>query len=200
MRCFETQNAMFPNSRWDTTTLAAWDAGLEKVLISPWLVTLLHIYGVTPNPQLLISPETPHQPPILSHRMKSVRVFHDVLRVFHDVLLVIHNVLRCITMFFMCFMMFYYVQQCFMFSESRTDRCRRSGDRAAAERLRDRDNAAGIGDNSAEIGDGATGIVDIAVNVVLCWTPSWMETGVTLFLGEKFQKGWDAITQLNILW
>ena len=30
--------------------------GLEKVLISPWLVTLLHICGVIPTPQ---SPETP---------------------------------------------------------------------------------------------------------------------------------------------
>ena len=49
------------------------------------------------------------------------------------------------------------------------------GDRAAADRLRDRDNAAGIGDNSAEIGnnsakigDGAAGIVDIAANVIPC--------------------------------
>ena len=32
------------------------------------------------------------------------------------------------------------------------------GDRAAADRLRDCDNSAGIGDNSAEIGDGAAGI------------------------------------------
>ena len=42
------------------------------------------------------------------------------------------------------------------------------GDRAAADRLRDRDNAEGIGDNSAEIGDGAAGIVDIAANVIPC--------------------------------
>ena len=46
---------------------------------------------------------------------------------------------------------------------------------ATADRLRDRDNAAGIGDNfaeigdnSTEIGDGAAGIVDIAVNVIPC--------------------------------
>ena len=39
---------------------------------------------------------------------------------------------------------------------------------AAADRLRDRDNAAGIGDNSAEIGDGAAGIVNIAANVIPC--------------------------------
>ena len=44
---------------------------------------------------------------------------------------------------------------------------------ATADRLRDRDNAAGIGDNSAEIcdnsaeiGDGAAGIVNIAANVI----------------------------------
>ena len=55
-----------------------------------------------------------------------------------------------------------------MFSESCNDRRRRIGDRAAADRLRERDNAAGIGDNSAEIGDGAAGIVDIAVNVIPC--------------------------------
>ena len=40
------------------------------------------------------------------------------------------------------------------------------GDRAAADRLRDRNNAAGITDNSAEIGDDAAGIVDIAANVI----------------------------------
>ena len=49
------------------------------------------------------------------------------------------------------------------------------GDRAAADRLRDRDNAAGsgdnsagIGDNSAEIGDDTAGIVDIAAKVIPC--------------------------------
>ena len=45
-----------------------------------------------------------------------------------------------------------------MFSESRND----------WRRLRDRDNAAGIGDNSAEIGDDAAGIVEIAANVIPC--------------------------------
>ena len=62
-----------------------------------------------------------------------------------------------------------------MFSESRNDRRSRIGARATADRLRDRDNAAGIGDNSAEIGDnsaeisdGAAGIVDIAANVIPC--------------------------------
>ena len=39
---------------------------------------------------------------------------------------------------------------------------------AAADRLRERDNTAGIGDNSAEIGDDAAGIVDIAAKVIPC--------------------------------
>ena len=62
-----------------------------------------------------------------------------------------------------------------MFSNSRNDRRHSIGDRAAADRLRDRDNAAGIGDNSAEItynsaeiGDCAAGIVDISANVIPC--------------------------------
>ena len=55
-----------------------------------------------------------------------------------------------------------------MFSESRNDRRRRIGARGAADRLRDRDNAAGIGDNSAEVGDNSVGIVDIAANVITC--------------------------------
>ena len=45
---------------------------------------------------------------------------------------------------------------------------RRIDDRAAADHLKDCDNAAGIGDNSAEIGDDAAGIVNIAAKV----TPS----------------------------
>ena len=55
-----------------------------------------------------------------------------------------------------------------MFSESHNDRCRRIGDRSAADRLRDCDNAVGIGDNSVEIGDCAAGIVDITANVIPC--------------------------------
>ena len=50
----------------------------------------------------------------------------------------------------------------------RNDRWPHIGDPEAADRLRDRDNSAGIGDNSAEIGDGAAGIVDIAANVIPC--------------------------------
>ena len=55
-----------------------------------------------------------------------------------------------------------------MFSEYCNDRRRRIGDHAAVDRLRDRDNAAGIGDNSVEIGDGAAVIVDITANVIPC--------------------------------
>ena len=61
-----------------------------------------------------------------------------------------------------------------MFSESRNDRHHRISDRAATDRLRDRDNAAGISNT--------------AVNVIPCLTSSWMETGVTLFL-RQFPKG-----------
>ena len=46
------------NDVWMNLSLAT---GLEKVLISPWLVTLLHICGVIPTPQSLISPETPRR-------------------------------------------------------------------------------------------------------------------------------------------
>ena len=42
------------------------------------------------------------------------------------------------------------------------------GDRAAINRLRDRDNVAEIGNNAAEIGDDAAGIVDIAKKVIPC--------------------------------
>ena len=81
-----------------------------------------------------------------------------------------------------------------MFSESRNDRRRRIGAGAAADRLRDRDNAAGIGDNSAEICDNsAKSAMTSAANVIPCWTLSWMETGVTLFLEEKFQRGMEHL-------
>ena len=91
-------------------------------------------------------------------------------------------------MFYKCFTMFNNVLRCLA---SRTT----IGipDRAAADRLRDRDNAAvigdnaagagdnaagtgdnaaGIGDNSAEIGDDAAGIVNIAAKVIPCKTLS----------------------------
>ena len=85
-----------------------------------------------------------------------------------------------------------------MFSESRNDRRRRIGDSAAADRHRERDNAAGIGDNSAEFGDGAAGIVDIAANVIPCSTPSRLDTGVTLFMEEKFQRGKTVASSITI--
>ena len=75
-------------------------------------------------------------------------MYHNVLHVFHVVLL--------------CLTMFYDVQRVAQRSASHI------GGRVAADRLMDRDNAAGIGDNSIEIGDGAAGIVDIAANVIPC--------------------------------
>ena len=91
-----------------------------------------------------------------------------------------------------------------MFSVSRNERRRRVGARVAA----DRESATGIGDNSAEIsdnsagiGDGAAGIVDIAANMIPSLTPSWMETGVTLFLEDKFQRGhWMAHLSLIVVY
>ena len=69
-------------------------------------------------------------------------------------------------MFYMCFMMFYYVNNVLWCLASHA---------TIGARLRDRDNAAGIGDNSAEIGDnsaeigdGTAGIVDIATNMIQC--------------------------------
>ena len=55
-----------------------------------------------------------------------------------------------------------------MFSGSRNNLYRRIGDCAAADRLWDRDNAAGISNNCTEIGDDAAGIVDIAVKAIPC--------------------------------
>ena len=93
-------------------------AGLEKVPISPWLVTLLHICGVIPTPQSPILPETPSW---YSWKLRAsvdvsalmierwyrriewwvfhnvLRVFHNVLRVFHNVLLVVHDESRFIS-------------------------------------------------------------------------------------------------------
>ena len=92
-------------------------------------------------------------------------MYHNVLHLFHDVLLCLtfNNVL-CLA--------------------SRAT----IGDRAAADRLRDRGNAAEIGDNSTKKSNDAAGIVDISANVIPSLTPSWMETGVTLFLEDKFQR------------
>ena len=197
---------------------------LEKVPISPWLVTLLHICGVTPTPQSPISPKTPRdrrQRRRLRIECRCLRIERRYRRIEWRVFkcfLMFHNVLRvswcftsgsqCITMFYMCFMMFYYVLHvswcftmftcvswCFtMFNNILWCSASRAtiGDRANAAGISDNsaeigDNSAEIGDDAAEIGDDAAGIVDIAAKVITCWTPSWMETGVTLFLEEKFQ-------------
>ena len=59
-----------------------------------------------------------------------------------------------------------------MFSKSRNDRRRRIRDLAAADRLMDGNNSAGIGNNSAGISDDTAGIVDIAAIKIPCSTPS----------------------------
>ena len=71
------------------------------------------------------------------------RVFHDVLRVTHDVLLVVHNVLLVVQ----------YVLHMFHDDLRCSVSCATIAISAstAADCLRDRDIAAGIGDNSAEV-------------------------------------------------
>ena len=75
-------------------------------------------------------------------------MYHNILQVFNDVLL--------------CFTMFRESRV----PQVRNDRYRCIGDRAAADRLRHRDNIAGIGDNSAEIGDDAARVSDISAKVI----------------------------------
>ena len=163
-----------------------------KVPISPWLVTLLHICWVIPTPQSPLLTETPCRyrrklrasadiatpsaDVAAPNRYRRIKwrvfecfvMFHNVLRVFH-VLLVAHAVLRRFTMnqsftsVSWCFNMFNNVLRCLV-SRAKIG----IGDRAAADRLRYRDNAAGIGNNSAEIGDDTTGIFDIAAKVIPC--------------------------------
>ena len=60
------------------------------------------------------------------------------------------------------------------------------------------DNAVWIGDNAVWIGDNAAGICDISANVIPCWTPTWLETGVTLFLEDNFQRGRNRVTPVSI--
>ena len=46
--------------------------------------------------------------------------------------------------------------------------------------------ATGIGNNAAGNGDKDAGIGDNAMKVITCWTPSWMETGLTRVPGIQF--------------
>ena len=89
-------------------------ACLEKVLISPWLVTLLHICGVT-QLRNRRSPETPCKRRY--HRIKwrvfeCFVMFHNVLREFHNVLLVVRYVLWCFTMYHNVLQVFHDVLRC----------------------------------------------------------------------------------------
>ena len=55
--------------------------GLEKVLISPWLVTLLHICGVIPTPQSPILPVTPSDRRRLRAERRRFRIERRRLRI-----------------------------------------------------------------------------------------------------------------------
>ena len=129
-------------------------------------------------------PMLPRRALISSHRMLSVWVFHNVLLVVHDVSQVVFNVSQCITMFNDASQCFTSVSRCFtMFNNNLwcLESCSTSNS-GAADHLRDRDNAVGIGDNNAWIGDNvagiddnitgigddAAGIVDIAAKVIPC--------------------------------
>ena len=127
--------------------------------MSPWLVNLLHICRVRPTPQSPISPETPHRYRRCLHIKRRYRhiewrvfrdvsqcfkcfmMFHNVLRVFHDVIQVVlfHDVSQCFTSISWYFTMFNIVLRCLV-SRATIG----IGDRAAANRLRDRDNASGM--------------------------------------------------------
>ena len=157
-------------------------AGLEKIPISPWSVTQLHICGVIPTPQSQILPETARELQCCRSEHRCCAPSADVSALSANIVasngecsivswfsMIFHNVLkvlgcfisgsrcfmcvsRCFRIFYDSFLMFYYVYQCFtMFSESRNNRHRRIGDRAAADHLRDRKNPAGIGDNAAKV-------------------------------------------------
>ena len=63
---------------------------------------------------------------------------------------------------------------------------------ATADRLRDRDNTARIGNNSAEIGDNSAEIGDNSA-VIGDGTAGIVDiTGVTLFLEDKFLRGFQS--------
>ena len=93
--------------------------GFEKVPISPWLVTLLHICGVIPTPQSPISPKTPEtlrdcRAERRRHRAerRCLRIEHRYCHiewwVFHDVSQCFKSVSQCFKSVSQCF-------KCFMF-------------------------------------------------------------------------------------
>ena len=137
-------------------------------------------------------PMSPHLAPISSYQM-SVRLFHDVSQCFKSVswcFTSVHDVLRCITMFDKCFMMFYYVLWCLLSRATTADTASATAWPPITSAIAT--TPQGVEEIfliAEEIGDDAAGIVDIAAKVTPCWTPSWMETGVTLFLEDKFQRG-----------
>ena len=147
--------------------------GMEKIPTSPWLLyyTSAELYQQSNHRyhwKLCLSADIATQSddvavPMPKHRCRRIKwqVFHNILLVVHNVLWVSHNVLQVIHDVLLCFM---------MFSMSCNDRHQQP-----RGHLRDRDNA-------AEIGTNGVGIGNIAAKVIPCQTPSWMETGATLFL------------------
>ena len=102
-------------------TVTPWWTGLEKVPISPWLVTLLHICGVIPTLQSPTSLETPRRccrklsasadvsasSADVSASSTDIVTFNgECCVMFHNVLRVIHNVSQCFTSVSWCFTMF----------------------------------------------------------------------------------------------
>ena len=146
-------------------------SGLEKVPISPWLVTLLHICGVIPTPQspsrylrkLRVSADVSAlSADIVALNGEYFMVFHNVLRVLHDYLLVVHDVLLVVHDVSECFIS---VSWCFtMFNNVLW----------VAQHLSSlhRPLITTMPQGSAIIpqgfGDDAAGIVDIAANMIPC--------------------------------
>ena len=83
-----------------------------------------------------------------------LRVFNYVLLVVHDILLVVHGVLGRFTMY-------HNVLQCLVSRATIGITAL-----AIANRLRDRDNATGIGDNAAEIGNNSAEIDEDATGQI----------------------------------
>ena len=131
-------------------------SGLEKVLVSPWLVTvrLSHICGVIPSPETMCRYH--HTEPSGKHRYRRIewRVLHNVSQCFQSVSWCFTSVLWCFT----------------MLSETCNDQHRRPPQPGIAMPQGSAITQQGcrIGDSSTEIGDEFTGIIDIAKKVIPC--------------------------------
>ena len=88
-------------------TLQLSRAGLEKVLISPWLVTLLHICGVIPTPQSPILPVTPRNRQRRCPKRRRLHIERRRLRIEHRYRRIEWRLFHDVSQCFKCFMMFY---------------------------------------------------------------------------------------------